>query len=70
MTRRTYSFDDVTTGRLQRVADARYRGNQSSALRAAVEVLDRLLASEATATVDPLNAAALLAANAGDRQAT
>jgi len=52
------------------VADARYRGNQSSALRAAVEVLDRLLASEATATVDPLNAAALLAANAGDRQAT
>lgn len=62
MPKQTYSFDGETTDRLSRLADARYRGNRSGTIRAALELLDAVLAGEATAVVDPNNAAALLAA--------
>ena len=51
---------DPDRARMIRLADARYGGNRSDAIRAALAVLDVVLAAPATATVDPGNAGALL----------
>lgn len=63
-----FRLDDSERGRLVAIADSRYRGNRTDAIRAALDVLDVVLATPAAATVDPNNAAALLAAYCEGRE--
>lgn len=68
MPKRAFSMDQSTSDRLDGISDKRYQGNRSAALRFGMLLLERVAGDPSTATVDPANIDALLAAYCEGRE--